>query len=112
MTVVDIGANIGYYSLIAAEPIGTDGKVYAFEPDPDNYALLVRNVELNGYRNVETVEKAVSSESGFVTLYIDRSNFGNRSLGKNNILDDGRCGRSSYSQLGRILYGQSGGTSH
>lgn len=89
MTIVDIGANVGYYTLIAAELVANEGKVYAFEPDPTNYELLNRNVELNGYQNVETVQRAVSDSSGTVTLYIDKTNFGNRSMGKSNIVDDG-----------------------
>ncbi len=55
--VVDIGAHIGYYTLLAARTVGKDGKVFAFEPDPDNYALLVKNVEMNGYNNVTAVQK-------------------------------------------------------
>ena len=50
--VVDIGANIGYYTLIFAKLVGENGKVFAFEPDPSNFALLKKNVELNGFRNV------------------------------------------------------------
>jgi hypothetical protein len=41
------------------------------------------------YENVETIPMAVSKSSGRVTLYIDRTNFGNRSLGKGNIVNDG-----------------------
>ena len=43
MTVVDIGANIGYYTLIAAKLVGEKGKVFSFEPGPDNYGLLLKN---------------------------------------------------------------------
>ena len=47
--VLDIGANIGYYTLIFARIVGEGGKVFAFEPDPDNFALLKKNVEASGY---------------------------------------------------------------
>lgn len=57
--VLDIGANIGYYTLIFAKLVGEDGKVFAFEPDPTNFALLKKNVEMNGYKNVMFVQKAV-----------------------------------------------------
>jgi FkbM family methyltransferase len=72
MTVVDIGANVGYYTLLAAKLSGNKGKVYAFEPEPDNYALLVRNIELNNYGNVTPVKMAISSRVGEAQLYINK----------------------------------------
>ena len=69
-TVVDIGANIGYYTLIFARSVGPTGHVYAFEPDPDNFALLKKNIQLNGYTNVTLERKAVSSTTGNLRLYI------------------------------------------
>ena len=45
---VDVGANIGYFSVLAASLVGDAGKVFAFEPDPDNFQLLCANAELNG----------------------------------------------------------------
>ena len=89
MTVIDIGANVGYYTLLAAERVGKTGCVLAFEPDPGNYSLLGKNVELNGYTNVKTHPKAVSDSSGHVTLYVDGTNYGNRSFAKGNIVVDG-----------------------
>jgi FkbM family methyltransferase len=69
-TVLDIGANIGYYTLVFAKLVGNTGKVIAFEPDPTNFALLKRNIESNGYRNVKLVRKAVSDRTGTCTLYL------------------------------------------
>lgn len=46
MIVVDIGAHMGYYTLLAARAVGDKGKVFAFEPEPSNYALLVKNIRL------------------------------------------------------------------
>ncbi len=59
---VDVGAMIGYYTVIFAKHVGSDGRVHAFEPDPDNHALLRRNVELNGYGHVTCHEAAVGAE--------------------------------------------------
>lgn len=70
MVVVDVGANIGYYTLIAAELVGEKGKVFAFEPEPENYALLVRNIEANGYKNAVPVPKAVSNKEGTTRLFL------------------------------------------
>lgn len=72
--VLDIGANIGYYTLIAAKLVGENGKVFAFEPDPSNFAILQKNVEMNGYKNVILVQKAVSNETGKLRLYLCEDN--------------------------------------
>ncbi len=68
--VLDIGANIGYYTLIFAKLVGENGKVFAFEPDPSNFALLKKNVEVNGYKNVILVQKAVSNTTGALNLWL------------------------------------------
>ncbi len=70
MTVVDIGANAGYYTLLAARLAGDRGRVYAFEPEPENYAVLVKNVEVNGHHNVLCRQQAVASESGRVQFFL------------------------------------------
>ncbi len=70
--VVDIGANIGYHTLLMAKLADRKGKVYAFEPHPDNFALLKKNVEANGYSNVVLEQKAVSNKKGRANLYLDR----------------------------------------
>ncbi len=54
--VIDVGANIGYYTLIFAQLVGKTGKVFAFEPEPKNFEILKKNIEINNYGNV-TVEK-------------------------------------------------------
>ncbi|NYZ78920.1 FkbM family methyltransferase [Candidatus Micrarchaeota archaeon] len=72
--VLDIGANIGYYTLIFARAVGNKGKVFAFEPDPENFALLEKNVKINRYANVVLVKKAVSSKTGKLKLYADKNN--------------------------------------
>jgi len=68
MVVIDCGANIGYYTLLAARLVGDKGKVFAFEPEPSNYALLVKNIEANGYGNVVPARKAVSDRTGSIKL--------------------------------------------
>lgn len=64
MTVVNIGANIGYFSLLMAKLVGPRGKVISFEPLPKNVELLRKNVEANGFTNVKIVQKAVSNKTG------------------------------------------------
>jgi len=82
MNVIDIGANIGYYTLLAAKLVGERGKVFAFEPEPRNYALLLRNVEVNGYKNIIPLQKAVSSKSGKAKLFLDKVESGAHSIYK------------------------------
>ncbi len=68
--VVDIGANIGYHTLTLAKLVGKEGKVYAFEPHPENFALLRKNVHVNGYSNVIMEQKAVSDQQQTIKLYL------------------------------------------
>ena len=85
MVVVDIGANIGYYTLLASHLVGEEGRVFAFEPDPNNYELLLKNIEINGYRNVIPVKSAVFSKSGRMKLFLDKNNLGGHSLSEANV---------------------------
>ena len=60
-TVLDLGANIGYFTLLFAKLVGNNGIVFAFEPEPQNIALLTKNIKINNYKNVTLVPKAVSN---------------------------------------------------
>jgi FkbM family methyltransferase len=96
-TVIDVGANIGYYTLIFAELVGKEGKVFAFEPDPDNFSLLKRNIEINHYQNVVLEQKAVSNCTGKARLYLcDRNN------GMHRIYKSQHCERSIEIQTVQI----------
>jgi FkbM family methyltransferase len=64
MTLVDIGANVGYYSLLGARIVGSTGTVFAFEPDADVYKYLVSNIRNNSCVNVIAVNKAVAGGAG------------------------------------------------
>ena len=66
----DIGANVGYFSLLASELVGGEGEVHAFEPVPANQELLARSIERNSIQNVIVNRSAVSSESGTLTLFL------------------------------------------
>ena len=67
MTVVDIGANIGFYSKLFLKMVGEKGKVYSFEPDQLNFKHLVSNV--GKYKNAVTNNVAVSDKTGKIKLY-------------------------------------------
>lgn len=71
MTIVEVGANIGYYSIIEAKVIGKTGKIYAFEPSSENIQLLRANLALNSLNDMVTViPKAVGAVSGNQKFYI------------------------------------------
>jgi FkbM family methyltransferase len=67
-TVIDIGANVGYFTLLAASRVGTSGRVVAFEPGRDNCGLLLLSVIKNGFDNVMVQPFALSDEVG-VLIY-------------------------------------------
>ncbi len=78
--VFDIGANVGYYTVIASKLVGNKGKVYAFEPDKRNFNLLKRNLFLNNCQNVEIINKAIGAKNKTAFLKLDSGNFGESTL--------------------------------
>ena len=70
--VLDIGAHIGYYTLQFANLVGPTGKVYAFEPEPKNFELLKKNVQINKHDNVVLIQKIVSDKDGIVEFFISK----------------------------------------
>ena len=66
---VDLGAHVGYYTILAADLVGTDGHVFAFEPSPTRYRELVANVQRSARTNVSAFERAAGSGDGTATLY-------------------------------------------
>lgn len=70
-TVVDIGANLGYYTVMLADLVGPTGRVVAFEPNPRLFNLLQSNVEINGFRSrTQCHAKAVTGISGEVLNFV------------------------------------------
>jgi FkbM family methyltransferase len=66
--VFDLGAHVGFYTLLAAVLVGPRGKVYAFEPLPDNIYFLKERLRLNRITNVTVIDRAVSDGSGVATF--------------------------------------------
>lgn len=70
--VIDVGANFGLYSLPASRWVGSEGRVYAFEPLSGNVELLRRNISLNQIENIEIVRHAASnSKKEFIRFFSD-----------------------------------------
>jgi FkbM family methyltransferase len=81
MTVIDIGAHVGYYSLLAARSIGSTGRVISFEPSPGNFELLVYNIGLNGLGKIIQAENAALGDvSGELDLYLSIYNTGDHRI--------------------------------
>lgn len=72
--VLDIGANIGFDTLMLSKLVGKTGKVYAFEPDPKNFSIAKKNISENKINNVVLLNMAVSDKNGQMELYISELN--------------------------------------
>ena len=69
---VDIGSNLGYFSLIAGS-IAKNGKVFSFEPVKQNFRLLEKNIRKNNLTNVQIFQYAISNKNGFVNIFSGES---------------------------------------
>lgn len=70
MTILDIGANQGYYTLLASKRAGAQGKVWAFEPSPRERKRLKIHLRLNRCRNAEVLSMALGAEPGNEELHV------------------------------------------
>lgn len=80
MTFVDIGANIGWFTILAAKAVGPAGKVISFEPEPANFRLLRRNISANALHNVLANNLAVVEQPKTLKLYLSSYNFGDHRI--------------------------------
>ncbi len=70
MTVMDVGANIGVYALLAARTVGPTGKVYAFEPVPEIFTQLQEHIALNNATNIIPVPIALADKKGTAKMSV------------------------------------------
>jgi FkbM family methyltransferase len=66
----DIGANVGFFTVLGARLVGPEGRVVAFEPLPAAAAALRRNVDANSFTSVDVMEAAVDDRTGAATLHL------------------------------------------
>ncbi|MBI2867364.1 MAG: FkbM family methyltransferase [Chloroflexi bacterium] len=71
MTVYDVGAQAGYYTIIFSRLV-EEGHVYAFEPFPENVRYALRHVRLNNLHNVHVVQAALAARTGLAGFTMDR----------------------------------------
>jgi len=74
MTVLDIGANVGYFSLMAASLVGPSGIVYSWEPSPANARALFASQLANGFKNIEIIQAAAADRTALLRYYRASSN--------------------------------------
>lgn len=78
---VDVGANLGYFSIVAASAVGEGGTVFAFEPEPENFRLLQANAELNGLQpRIHAVQAGLAAGDGQGRLYLSDTNLGDHRI--------------------------------
>jgi FkbM family methyltransferase len=98
MTVLDIGAHVGYFTLMAAGHVGPTGHVWSFEPDPANRESLERNIDVNGMAaRVSVLPLAVAGAVGESALYRMASDTGSSTLYPSREPDGGRVAVSTTS---------------
>jgi len=85
---LDIGANMGVYSLTASSVIGDLGKIIAFEPDEDNFKIFSKSVLKNNFKNIELVPFAVSDKEETIFFETHSLNSGNHQIRKEKTLKD------------------------
>jgi len=73
---IDVGAHIGYFSLLAASKVGNEGHVFAFEPAPANFHLLLKNIALNKCENITAIRRAILEKNKKTNLYFSDTNTG------------------------------------
>ena len=79
-TFIDIGAHVGYFSMLAAQLVGPTGTVYSFEPEPANYAHLLEHIEVNGATNVRPLHWAVGAAPSIAEFFVNADNDGGHAL--------------------------------
>lgn len=77
---IDVGANIGYYSVLAGKIIGDSGRVISVEPVPSTDEVLKYNIRLNNLRNVKVIQKAIWSNEQVITMHVPKNFFGMASI--------------------------------
>jgi FkbM family methyltransferase len=87
---VDVGANIGVYTKVLAELVGTSGRVISIEPVPETFAILVSNVRSLAIGNVTALNLAVSDAEGFVAMEVPEYEFGGTNYYQAHIVRDVR----------------------
>jgi FkbM family methyltransferase len=103
---VDAGANIGFYSILAAHHVGLSGRVLSVEMMPDTATILRDHVALNALEQIEVIEKALSDSNGkVITAIVEEGKYGQASIANALDLPGGRAIQVNSTTLDSILNG-------
>jgi len=107
MTVIDVGSNLGYYVLLEAGQIGSQGRLFAIEPVPRTFAILEQNIALNQIGNASAENLAMSSESAELTMNVTEqfnwAHIPQKQMNSNRAKDMSRWVRETISVRGLTL---------
>lgn len=85
--IIEIGSNIGYFTTISAKKVGSSGKIFAFEANPDVYKICKNNIELNGFDKIVDLKNlAISDKQGTISLQKFNLHQGNSTIVKKELL--------------------------
>lgn len=74
-TFIDVGANIGFFTLIASLIVESEGKIYSFEPTPETYRRLVENIEINSFKNIYPQQLALSNGVEKLSFHVSENGY-------------------------------------
>lgn len=77
--IIDVGANIGYFSILYSKLVGENGKVYAFEPAINTFNKLIKNIKLNSITNIITNQIGIGNKNETLFIFYDKNNIGSSS---------------------------------
>ena len=77
---VDVGAHIGYFSMLAAALVGPAGQVFSFEPEPGNFERLLRHARENGFSQIQAFNMPVAAQAGEIEFFTNADNDGGHAL--------------------------------
>ena len=87
-TFIDVGANVGYYTLLSSKLVGPEGRVVSIEPVPETFKTLLKNIKINRASNIIAAPKAAWNYSTKLKIYIPRKCYGFASVVRGSLKDE------------------------
>jgi len=102
---VDVGANCGYFSMLAAGLVGSSGRVFSFEPNPPVFQELAEHLERNGLRErVRTFPLALGDRAGSASLFVTSQHSGLSTLVSDSVVAAGAFGQPTAVQIKTVMF--------